>query len=106
MLVALVSHKFLRLLSPVLLILVLAGTIVLARRDGAWLARAALVSQCGFYAAAALGARDRGGRLARLATYFVAGQLGVLAGAVAYLSGADAAIWQPVARQPSSPPES
>ena len=105
-LVALVSHKFLRLLSPVLLILVLAGTIVLARRDGAWLARAAVVSQCGFYAAAALGAGNRGGRFARLATYFVAGQLGVLAGAVAYLSGADAAIWQPVARQPSSPPES
>ena len=46
-LVALVSHKFLWLLSPVWHILVLAGTIVLARRDGAWLARAALVSQCG-----------------------------------------------------------
>lgn len=99
------SHKFVRLLSPWLLLGGLVSTLVLAWRPDASPATWAVVAaQIVGYGLAVLGAWDVATgplqRLARVAAYVVAGHFAIAAGAILYLTGRAPRFLERVPRRP------
>ncbi len=95
----LLSHKVLRWLVPVFLLIALGANIFLL---DAWIYQAALVAQAAFYGIALLAmvADDTVGRftIARVAQYFCVANAAILVAWVRYLLGARQEIWGPTKR--------
>ena len=105
--VELISHKVLRYLVPVFLILIFASTAALA--PGSIFFAACLLAQVCFYAAAALGwTLDRkGARLSRLLAlphYFVLANLASLIAFYKFMRGERYARWEPIREPTVEPP--
>ena len=103
--VQLLSHKVLRYLVPVFLLLILAASALLAATS--WLYAALLAAQVCFYAAAALpAALERVGvrsRLLALPQYFVLANLASLVAFCKFLSGERYARWEPIREDVAAP---
>jgi hypothetical protein len=102
--VQLISHKVLRYFVPVLLLLILASSIVLAPRS--WFFTLMTVAQVGCYAAAGLSwLLERAGvrrlRLLALPQYFVLANLASLIAFYKFLRGERYARWEPI-REPAA----
>lgn len=99
----LVSHKYLRLLMPFVMLLALMLNIaVVVGGHPAPLLNVALVAQAAFYALAAtaplLAAFGRRVRLVSMAYFLVAGNVAMAWGLVSYLAGRQTTHWSPVGR--------
>ncbi|WZP01129.1 glycosyltransferase family 2 protein (plasmid) [Isosphaeraceae bacterium EP7] len=94
------SHKFLRLLCPFLLILLLASSVILSDRP---IYRAALLGQLGFYliavAAGYTPLHPKVFRFLRLTTMFSGMNLALLLGFWRWIWGTQKGIWNPTGRQ-------
>ena len=107
-LVELVSHKFLRLLSPWLLAGGLVSTVILAARpDASRLLSAVVAAQLAGYTLAAFGIWDAAPgflrRASRVAAYIVTGHLAIAAGMIVYLTGRSPRFLERVDRRPGAP---
>ncbi len=97
--VQLLSHKVLRYLVPLFLIVIFVSSLVLA--FGSWLYSVVFVAQAIFYLAALCGwAFERGGRgqnrLLALPHYFVLANLAALIAFYKFLRGERYARWEPI----------
>lgn len=105
--VQLLSHKVLRYLVPLFLIVIFVSSLVLA--FGSWLYSVVFVAQAIFYLAALCGwAFERGGRgqnrLLALPHYFVLANLAALIAFYKFLRGERYARWEPIQKRQSPPP--
>jgi cellulose synthase/poly-beta-1,6-N-acetylglucosamine synthase-like glycosyltransferase len=96
--VELISHKLMRYLVPVFLILIFAASVALAARS--WFYALALIAQISFYALALLGwIIERAGhrvRLLALPQYFVLANLASLIAFYKFVRGERYARWEPI----------
>jgi len=96
---AFVSHKILRWLAPIFLLLVLAANLLLA---GHPLYRLLLIGQAAFYSAAAIGVAVPGNgkisRLLRLAALFTSMNAALAVGLFRWLAGTQRGTWQRTTR--------
>jgi cellulose synthase/poly-beta-1,6-N-acetylglucosamine synthase-like glycosyltransferase len=98
---AFVSHKLLRWTTPLLLALVLLGSVAAAARPEAWTYRLLVAAQLGFYALAFAGWCGAAGPLRRAASfahYFVAMNVALTIGLWRFVRGTQGAAWQRTAR--------
>jgi len=92
---AVISHKLLRWFSPLWLLLLLGGHLLLAARGGGWLW--ALIPHAGIYLLAALAAAlpgERGPRWLAAPAFVGTACAGFLVGLTLFLSGRRAATWE------------
>ena len=101
--IELLSHKVMRYLVPVFLVLTLASSLALARAG--WLYALAALAQVAFYAAAGLGwLLGRAGvrsRLLALPAYFVLSNAAAVAALYKFVTGERYARWEPI-REPAA----
>ena len=101
--VELLSHKVMRYLVPVFLVLTLAASLALA--GAGWFYALAAAGQCAFYAAAAVGwLAGRAGlrsRLLALPAYFVLSNAAAVAALYKFVRGERYARWEPI-RDPAA----
>ncbi len=101
--VELLSHKVMRYLIPVFLVLTLASSLALA--GAGWFYALAAAAQVAFYAAAALGwlagRAGRAPRLLALPAYFVLSNAAAVAALYKFVRGERYARWEPI-REPAA----
>lgn len=102
-LLALCSHKYLRLAAPLLLVAVFVSSAVLTSGGGPGGVRAMFWTQVAGYALATSGLiskRARQLRLVRVLAYFLAGHAATAGGFLRFLARRQSVAWRPVRREP------
>lgn len=102
--IELLSHKILRYLMPVFLVILLASSILLAQHS--WFYFAIAILQLAFYATAAFGfVLERAGihsRLTALPQYFTLGNLAIAGAFYKFMRGEQYVRWEPIREQRST----